>query len=485
MLNPVQLENVTVVLEAISAPAAGEAVGDYNRLEYLGDSILKFCTEFQLIAQHPTYPEAFLSAEKDRIVRNSNLAHASLEAGLDQLILTAPFTGKKWQPPYLDGSTAQATSTRREMSSKVLADVVEALIGAAYVDGGLYKAYTCIRTLLPKEIWWNADVLFDTILNEATSIDSPSLLRLEKLVGHQFAHPRLLLEAITHASQPNNRTSSSYERLEFFGDSVLDLIITPKLHAHPRKLRHWDLHRIHEALVNGYFLGYCCMSLYGNEPIYDVVNMGTTRAPIMEARESLRTYHLYDFLRGSGQLLNSKQECIARFEALGGPISAALSSSDLYPWPDLTALQPEKFFSDMVEAILGAIYLDTRDDLKVCEVFLEKLGILPTMRIILDGNMETCFPKERVGILADRAEVKYKIERIKGEITTWTCAVVVGQMEVTRVDGCSSREEADVRAADAAAHELAMGTGDGRNKKRMKLSVQTRDQTENQADPGC
>jgi dsRNA-specific ribonuclease/ERCC4-related helicase len=473
VLGPVQMDNLAIVLEAMCAPAARETAGDYNRLEYLGDSILKFCTELQLVAQHPTFPEAFLSAAKDKIVCNSNLTQASREAGLDRFILNELFTGKKWRPPYLHEltTTAAGGTSTRGMSTKVLADVVEALIGAAYVDGGLHKAYTCIRTLLPTETWWDFDVLFDTIFDEATHADSICLERLEKLVSHHFVHPRLLLEAATHASQPNN-TVPSYERLEFFGDAVLDLIITPKLHAHARKLRHWDLHRVHEALVNGYFLGYCCMTLSGEEEVYDVVDVSSTRTPNMEARRSSKTYHLYDFLRASGQLLNAKQESIARFEALSGPIATALRTSDTYPWPDLTALQPEKFFSDIVEAILGALYLDTRGDLSVCEGFLEKLGILPAMRSMLDREMETCFPKERVGILADREGVEYRDERTDGDVATWECVVLVGGKEVTRVDGVKTKEEAEVRAADAAAYELALGNG---RKKRMKLSMHTRD----------
>jgi dsRNA-specific ribonuclease/ERCC4-related helicase len=486
ILRPVQIHNVTTLLEAISAPAAGSPAGDYNRLEYLGDSILKFCTEFQIVAQHLTYPEAFLSAEKDRIVCNSNLAKASLEAGLDRFILTRQFTGKKWRPPYLDEMNAnpKASNVHREISSKVLADVVEALIGAAYVDGGLTRAYTCIQTLLPKEAWWDSDTLFDTVLAETASMDPAHLASLEELIGHQFVHPALLLEAITHASQPNNRTSLSYERLEFFGDAVLDLIVTPKLHAHARKLRHWDLHRVHEALVNGYFLGYCCMALSGQEEIYDVVNTSNTKSPQMEARASTRTYHLYDFIRAGGQLFKAKQESLSRFEILSDPIANALQTSDVYPWPDLAALAPEKFFSDVVEAIAGAIYLDTRGDLSACEAFLEKLGILPTLRSILDREMETCFPKERVGILADREEVKYVVQHTDGEVVTWECVVIVGQNEVAKAGNCATREEAEVRAADFAAHALAMATGDGRRTRR-KLNVSKSGQSEDQSIQGA
>jgi len=104
------------------------------------------------------------------------------------------------------------------MSSKTLADVVEALIGAAFVDGGLEKAYQCIRTLLPREIWFDEHL---TILASAVAPCShTSLELLEQLVGHAFQHPTLLLEAVTRASLPFSTSGISYERLQFLGDDV-------------------------------------------------------------------------------------------------------------------------------------------------------------------------------------------------------------------------------------------------------------------------
>lgn len=474
ILGPVGIDNTAQVLEAICAPAASEPIGDYNRLEYLGDSILKFCTELQVVAQHPTWPEAFLSAEKDRIVRNSNLAKASLQAGLDRFIITKSFTGSKWRPSHLHDLMEQPPGLR-EMSSKVLADVVEALIGAAYVDGGLPKAYKCILTLLPDEVWWNFDLHFDVLSDGANCVEIPSLSHLEELIGHRFQRPTLLLEAITHASYPNSRTSLSYERLEFLGDAVLDLIITPKLHAHARKLRHWDLHRVHEALVNGRFLGFCCMSLRGEQEKYDIVNTSSNGVPRMQPHGNTWTYYLYDFIRASGQVALAKQQSILRFDSLCDRIATALQNGSLYPWPDLTTLQPEKFFSDIVESILGAIYIDARGDLGACERFLEKLGILPMMRAILDRNVDTTFPKERVGLLADREEVKYVVRRAEGDEGGWTCAVLVDTREVADSGRCDTREEAEVRAADAAASELAVAMEEGVKSRKRKLNISNKD----------
>jgi ERCC4-related helicase/dsRNA-specific ribonuclease len=472
ILNKVRIDDVSLILEAIGAPAAKEQTGDYNRLEYLGDCILKFCTELQVVAQHPTWPEAFLSLEKDRIVRNTNLADAALDIGLAQFILTKPFTGSKWRPSHLrELMTAQEVG-KREVSSKVLADVVESLIGAAYVDGGLQKAYACIQTLLPKEDWWAHESAFDAILEESQPT-STNLELLEKLVGHSFHRPSLLLEAITHASHPNNHSGLSYERLEFLGDAVLDLIVTPKLYTHERKLRHWDLHRIHEALVNGYFLGFCCMTLSGEQETFDIVDISAAKGmPQKQAKQRTRKYNLHDFIRASGELSKAKDASVARLQALRDPIAAALQTGSVYPWPDLIALGPEKFFSDIVESILGALFLDTRGNLDVCEVFLEKLGVLPILRGILDGEMETTFPKERVGILADRKDVKYFATHGVGDDEgIWECAVVVDQIEVVRVGGCGSREEAEVRAADMAAAKLGEHVGGSGSRKRRKLVV--------------
>ena len=56
ILSPLQFQDRTLVTAAISASSAHEET-DYQRLEMLGDSILKFQTSFQLMAEHPNYHE--------------------------------------------------------------------------------------------------------------------------------------------------------------------------------------------------------------------------------------------------------------------------------------------------------------------------------------------------------------------------------------------------------------------------------------------
>ncbi|KAK0849210.1 Dicer-like protein 2 [Friedmanniomyces endolithicus] len=450
VLEKVNIMDTSLIIEAISSPSAGEA-RDYNRLEYLGDSILKYCASIQAMAQNPTWPERYLSSEKTRLVRNRTLSQAALKLGLDKFILTRPFTGAKWSPVYVGEVLAAEQDGTREMSSKILADVVEALIGAAYMDGGLEKAYLCIRTFLPDETWHLGNESFNRLTLEPTPHHQSSLEALERLIGHHFDHPTLLVEAITHASLPFQRTGMSYERLEFLGDAVLDLIIVPKLHAHPRRLRHNELHSMHEALVNGLFLGYCSMTHGIEEQQSNVVKQGDKYA----VQQSPRSLHLHDFIRASGQLLHAKQTSLEAFEQYGDLVTQALDAGVEYPWPDLLALGPQKFFSDVVESVLGAVYIDSRGDLGVCEGFLMRLGVMGHMRRFLEGDMETMQPKERLGVAAGNETVKYvgSSETVEGRKVV-RCAVEVGDREVDRSPDCHSRAEAEARAALAAVEIL-------------------------------
>ena len=480
LLADVGVQDISLITEAISSPAAHES-RDYNRLEYLGDAMLKFCAHLQVMAQHPTWPEGYLQLEKSRIVCNSTLTKAALNARLDRYVLTKPFTGSKWRPPFISEVLNDDENGTRGLSSKVLADVVEALIGAAMVDGGLKKAYKCIQTLLPDETWFDEDVMFNTLTPASTHSDNhTSLDTLEDLIGHRFQHKALLVEAITHASLPFQRNGEmSYERLEFLGDAVLDLIIVPKLFAHPRNLRHWELHSVHEALVNGLFLGYCCLSCSVQQNQYFVTNTAEHKQQeaCPEIHSSAREVHLHDFLRAGGEVMRAKRQALQVYQQLQSTIDSAFTrpqneeggnNSDgdkEYPWTHLLALKPPKFLSDIIESVLGALYLDTGGDTAKCEAFLTRLGIMDCMSTILDDGcmmMEVRSPKERLGIAAGNSVVKYVNSTFQLDVEgsgeskrmMFHCAVEVDGKTIAAESGKASRAEAESRAALAAVKSL-------------------------------
>src|SRR5258706_6553549 len=85
-----------------------------------------------------------------------------------------------------------------------------------------------------------------------TEHPTKDLTELEGRLGHHFKDRALLMQAITHRSYLNEHADFPYthnERLEFFGDAVLELIVTEHLYknyANPEgELTNWRA-----ALVN-------------------------------------------------------------------------------------------------------------------------------------------------------------------------------------------------------------------------------------------
>ena len=56
--------------------------------------------------------------------------------------------------------------------------------------------------------------------------DVAQLGALEARIGYHFRDPSLLETALTHASYSNEKGVPSYERLEFLGDAVLQIVIS-------------------------------------------------------------------------------------------------------------------------------------------------------------------------------------------------------------------------------------------------------------------
>lgn len=72
------------------------------------------------------------------------------------------------------------------------------------------------------------------------------LIELSERLGHHFRDAELLLEAVTHASTAGDQ---SYERLEFLGDRVLGLVVAEMLFRHFPEEPEGMLARRHTSLV--------------------------------------------------------------------------------------------------------------------------------------------------------------------------------------------------------------------------------------------
>ncbi len=73
---------------------------------------------------------------------------------------------------------------------------------------------------------------------------------LEEAIGHRFADPTLLRQALTHSSLEAGPAGDN-ERLEFLGDAVLGLVVAAELYRQHPDLEEGGLDRLKAACVNG------------------------------------------------------------------------------------------------------------------------------------------------------------------------------------------------------------------------------------------
>ena len=78
-----------------------------------------------------------------------------------------------------------------------------------------------------------------------SSDSSPALQALQKRLQHEFANPKLLAQALTHRSF----SSDHNERVEFLGDSVLNLAVAGLLYEQLSEQPEGDLSRVRANLV--------------------------------------------------------------------------------------------------------------------------------------------------------------------------------------------------------------------------------------------
>jgi len=80
-------------------------------------------------------------------------------------------------------------------------------------------------------------------------MDEEILRQIEQIIGYEFSDKNLLVKAFTHSSAVDNRLLSN-ERLEFFGDSVLAVVICQALFENFTNYLEGDLTKIKSKLVS-------------------------------------------------------------------------------------------------------------------------------------------------------------------------------------------------------------------------------------------
>ncbi len=144
---------------------------NYERLEFLGDSVLGLVTSHWLYERFPRQPEGELARLKSYLVSAKSLARMAEDLALGASILL--------------GVGEERSGGRSKVS--ILADTMEALFGAVYLDRGLAAAQDIIQRLL-EQAYATADELRQgdpkTVLQEYAQSHSWRL-PVYRLVGQE------------------------------------------------------------------------------------------------------------------------------------------------------------------------------------------------------------------------------------------------------------------------------------------------------------
>ena len=160
--------------------------------------------------------------------------------------------------------------------------------------------------------------------------DHPRLMvSLEETIGYRFTEPELLRRALTHPSFAHEQPTpvSSYERLEFLGDAVLEIVVTT--------------------------------FLYHRFPTADEGELSQRRNRLVRRTELARAAKGWDL----GEYLR-----LGRGERTTG------------------GAQKPRILEDAFEAVVGAIYLDS--GLAECERILNPWLLEATVRVSAQGETD-------------------------------------------------------------------------------------------------
>ncbi len=137
---------------------------DYERTEFLGDAVLEFVTSEMLFEKYPTKPEGQLTKLRASMVCEKALAITARDIGLGQ---------------YIYFSNGEEKSGGRDRDS-IIADVVESIIGAIYLDGGINPAKDFIHNYVLNDIE-NKSLFYDckTTLQELVQKEKNHVLRYQ------------------------------------------------------------------------------------------------------------------------------------------------------------------------------------------------------------------------------------------------------------------------------------------------------------------
>jgi dsRNA-specific ribonuclease len=304
----------------LSAASCAEP-DSYERLEWFGDGVLKLIQTEVILGSEELRDwiqhlhEGDLSSLRSEMCCNARLTKSCRWLELDRFILTSKLERGIWTPSSLSlCSATRGVIIAEKPSEKTAADLIEALLGFVYRHQG-YEASIKVAEELRITIPWDKVHPEEQIVLDR-EISSQLLIDAIAFTGYQsWRNHSRLREALTHGTCPTP-SISSYQRLEWIGDAVLCVAI-----------REW---------------------IYNTFPDFTAGEM----VDIASAIETNATLAFLSLRSGIYKHLNHRDRSLpGRIEAYEFRVSELGKG--------LWFSDPPKALADIVESIIGAVFLDS------------------------------------------------------------------------------------------------------------------------------
>ncbi len=154
----IKFKNLNILKKSITHKSF-DSVNNYEKLEFLGDRILGFVISKKLIELYPDEKEGFLDKKLASLVNKNKCLEVAKTISLEKFILV----GNK--------------NSKTKLENKIIADSIEALIGAIYYDKSFEIAEKFILNM------WKSFISLseETIIDSKTKLQEYSLKKLKKL----------------------------------------------------------------------------------------------------------------------------------------------------------------------------------------------------------------------------------------------------------------------------------------------------------------
>ena len=156
---------------------------DYERLEFVGDSVIGFVSADLIFKLHPEMDQGYMSKLRSYLVCSKSLANYSRKYNLYELVRIGHSISKE----------------QLEKSDKILEDVFEAFMGAIYLDQGIEVAYKVVEKILYEDVEkTNLDDIIDakTRLQEEMQSEYREAVRYELIDEFGPPHDRTFVSQV-------------------------------------------------------------------------------------------------------------------------------------------------------------------------------------------------------------------------------------------------------------------------------------------------